>query len=113
LYSQRAGAIFYGGGVMNEKKWFVSNDYTWITPSKPGCYAIYVFDYYGDKSAELIYIGTAQNLEKRLRKHEVIRVLRALTDKMILVKCKVIHDKSKRLKTEKTLINRLNPPANW
>lgn len=93
-------------------KWYNSTDYSHIQPEAPGCYAIYLFDYYGDKSKQLIYIGTAVNLSRRLKRHEVIRVLRCLTDKIILVKCKVIINDWERLYTEAMLINRLKPKAN-
>ena len=93
-------------------KWYNSNDFSHIVPEQPGCYAIYTFDYYLTKTMKLIYIGTAVNLRARLQKHEVTKVLRALTDDFVVVKCKVIMDKETRLSTEKKLIKKLKPKAN-
>ena len=96
---------------MNIKKWFIGNDYTHIIPDNAGCYAIYTLNY-TTKTQTLIYIGTAKSLSKRLNKHEIIKVLRAISDDLIVIKCKIIEDMQKRLSTEKYLIKRLQPKAN-
>ena len=98
---------------MNYNKWFIANDYTSYIPDKSGCYAIYTFNI-TTKKRKLIYIGTAQNLYIRLRKHEVIRILNALIEypNLIQIKCKVIKEEKTRIKLEKELIKRLQPKAN-
>lgn len=74
-------------------------------PNSPGNYAIYA-------GGRLIYIGTAENLYKRLEKHEVVRVARSLSDEYIFIKCKVVLDKYIRLNEEYKLIKKLKPKAN-
>ena len=98
---------------IEEKNWFCVTDFAQVVPEEPGCYAIYTLNA-ETEARKLIYVGTASNLAKRLKKHEVKRVLRALIEypELISIKCKIIKDKDKRLKTEAMLINRLDPPAN-
>ena len=94
-------------------KWFCVTDYVHVVPEEAGCYAIYKYNL-EDRSKELFYIGTAQNLYIRLKKHPVVRVLRALIEYpyVPMVKCKIIIDNRLRLKTEEMLINKLNPKVN-
>jgi len=85
-----------------------------IIPSLPGNYAIYSCSQNINKfgSPKLHYIGTARNLARRLSKHEVIRVLRSVTEDYIFIKCCVITNTDKRLDREYNLIKRLRPGAN-
>ena len=95
------------------KKWHCVTSYDHITPKESGCYAIYKYNL-DTKKSQLLYIGTAQNLYIRLKKHPVVRVLRSLLEgsEIPMVKCKIITDKKLRLKTEQTLIARLRPKVN-
>lgn len=95
-------------------KWHCVTSYDHIVPNLPGCYAIYKYDLISHRS-HLIYIGTAQNLEIRLKKHEVVRTLRALLNYPMvpMIKCKIFLTKEVRLKTEKWMIKRLKPIANY
>ena len=95
-------------------KWFVATDFCNIIPDAPGCYAIYLANIKTHKW-ELFYIGTAKNLERRLKKHAVVRVLRCLSDlpNLVAIKCKIIEDSSVRLETERKLIKRLRPQVNY
>jgi len=97
-----------------KKGWFCVSDFNLVEPDEPGCYAIYILNIKTYKK-RLIYIGMAQNLRTRLARHEVKKVLRALIElpELTYVKCKIIRDNNKRKYTEKWLINRLNPPANY
>ena len=85
-------------------------------PSSPGNYAIYTcpktIDGMDMSNKVLRYIGTAVNLSKRHKRHEVVRILRALTDDSIFIKCRVVLDKTLRLTSEYRFINRLKPGCN-
>jgi len=95
-------------------RWYIATDYSHIIPELPGCYAFYILNYY-TKRKRLIYIGTANNLYKRLKKHEIKKVLNALLEypEIIFIKCKVILNEKIRLRTENWLINRLKPKTNY
>jgi excinuclease UvrABC nuclease subunit len=94
--------------------WHCVTDYTHIISQEPGCYAIYRFNLDTQKK-QIIYIGTAKNLDKRLSKHPVVRVLRALIDfpDVVMIKCKTYLNKTQRILMEDKLINRIKPKANY
>ena len=94
--------------------WHCVTDYAHIIPEDPGVYAIYILNYV-KKESRLIYIGMAVNLEKRLKKHEIRKVLNALLEypEIPYIKVKVIQDYRKRFETERWLIDRLQPKANY
>ena len=94
--------------------WFCVSDFTYTEPKKPGVYAIYVLNY--EKNIKkLIYIGTAQNLYTRLKKHEIKKVLNAILDppEVPYIKCKIIMDIKNRFFTEVKLIRKLKPRGNY
>lgn len=95
------------------KKWHCVTSYDHITPREAGCYAIYKHNLETHRS-ELLYVGTAQNLYIRLKKHAVKAVLNNLLiyPEIVLIKCKIISNKFLRLKTEQWLIKRLKPKVN-
>jgi excinuclease UvrABC nuclease subunit len=95
-------------------KWYVANDFSHFIPNSPGCYAIYKINI-ETKQEVLMYIGTAQNLYIRLKKHAVLLVLRALLSlpELVKIKCKVIENPTIRFTTEDRLIKRLRPPVNY
>ena len=99
---------------MKNKGWFCVSDYTHVEPDEPGCYAIYIANIETHKK-RLIYIGTAQNLRIRLKKHEIKKVLNALIEipEVPYLKCKIIKDEFERKTLERKLINRLYPLANY
>lgn len=82
--------------------WLCVTTYDRATPSEPGCYAIYKFHYLTNEK-HLLYIGTAQNIKKRLERHELKRLLYALLEPewLVYIKCKVMLDRQYRIKTEK------------
>lgn len=95
-------------------KWFCVTDYTNIIPEKPGVYAIYILNL-NTKYKKLVYIGMAQNLYKRLQKHEVKKLLYNLIDypNCIWIKCKIELNTNKRILLEKELIKKLKPQYNY
>lgn len=96
------------------KNWHCVSDFVHIKPELPGCYAIYIFNI-ETKKQRLIYIGTAENLYRRLKKHEILKVLNTLIElpELPMIKCKIITNTEKRFYTEKWLIERLKPKANY
>lgn len=117
-------------GVKVKNGWFCVTDYCHVPPDKPGFYAIYLQNLETNQS-ELVYIGTAKNLKRRLYGHEVVRMLNCLYEYPIHVniKCRVFepnllsrrtlgwHNKqdqadNERLLIEANLIKRLQPKLN-
>jgi len=102
---------------MLNTNWFETNTYDNvpypIPPNLPGCYAIYKLNY-DTREKELLYVGTAENLDRRLSKHEILRVLIPILafPEMTRVKIKIIANKNMRLQLEKDLIKKLNPIYN-
>lgn len=92
-------------------KWFNSSDYSHIIPERAGNYAICLWDT-RCINKRVVYVGTASNLRKRLKSHPIISALRSLTEDFIVIKCKVIEHRGKRLNLEKCLIEKLKPKAN-
>ena len=101
-----------------------------MPPNEPGFYAIYLQNFETSKS-ELVYIGTAKDLKKRIESHEIIRILGLLYEYPIHinVKCKIFksklphrrsngwHNKNSQLDNERHLIEaglikRLQPKLN-
>ena len=74
--------------------WFCVTDFCHVPPNEPGFYAIYLQNLETFKS-ELVYIGTAKDLKKRIESHEIIRILGLLYEYPIHinVKCKVFKSK--------------------
>lgn len=110
--------------------WFCITDYCHVAPSEPGFYAIYLQNLETFKD-ELVYIGSAKNLSRRIESHEIIRTLRSLYEYPIHIniKCKVFKsnlpyrrsngwfDKNRQLNNERLLmearlIKRLQPKLN-
>lgn len=111
--------------MLKENKWYLLNRYIGEEegytrlPQKPGNYAIYVINVYG-QNKELLYIGTARNLKERLRSHEVLRGIHMLLDvcwlnlpfTTTIIKLKVVNDRCLREEQERRLIRRLKPRGN-
>lgn len=111
--------------------WFTVSIYTYGLPDCAGFYALYKLNI-KTQNRKLLYIGTANNLNKRLKGHEIIRALKACLEypDIISIKCKIFtpskvfvrrcngyYDlqtlyKAERLRHEAELIKRLSPPIN-
>ena len=115
---------------MVKNGWFCVTDFCHVIPKVAGFYAIYLLNLQ-THNKELVYLGTASNLETRLKSHEVIRILRCLYEYPIHVdiKCKIFISKLPHRRTigwfdkydqtnnerkiiEAKLINRLQPKLN-
>ena len=85
-------------------------------PLEPGNYAIYVCNVWEKEKPILMYIGTAQNLRRRLERHEIRKTLWALVGlswyNHVIVKCCVVDEITERKARERKLIRRLSPPVN-
>jgi excinuclease UvrABC nuclease subunit len=78
-------------------------------PEKPGVYVIYICaaPFYNP-----VYIGSTQNLKKRIGSHEVIRVATGLLSRAMTIKYKVVSDIDKMINLEYALINKIKPLIN-
>ena len=115
---------------MSKDGWFYVSDFTRVEPEAPGFYAIYKMNLLtGNRN--LLYIGTAVNVSKRLSNHEIKRTLYGLLEypDVVMIKCKIFKSKlpnrrtlswydkksqlhNERRKHEADLIKRLRPPLN-
>jgi excinuclease UvrABC nuclease subunit len=78
-------------------------------PEKPGVYVVYIC---AAPFFDPIYIGSTQNLKKRISSHEVIRVAKGLFSRAITIKYKVVDDIGKMIDLECALINKIKPLVN-
>ena len=120
----------FTAGIKVKNGWFCITDYCHVPPDKPGFYAIYLQNLQTNNS-ELVYIGTAKNLKRRLNNHEVVRLLNRMYEYPIHVniKCRVFEPNissrrtlgwynkqdqadNERLLIEARLIKRLQPRLN-
>lgn len=80
-------------------------------PTSPGCYL-----YYGEKEEDLLYIGKAKNLRKRVssyfqKKHETLR-LQVLVSKIKRIETRVVQNETEALVLENNLIKEHQPRYN-
>jgi excinuclease UvrABC nuclease subunit len=79
---------------------------------KSGCYAIYTYDGIEPSSIKLVYIGTTDNLDRRISNHTIIKTIRVLSPLKVTVKYKEIDKTIDRRMLELKLIDRLKPVMN-
>jgi hypothetical protein len=111
--------------------WSIVSIFTYSIPKQPGFYAFYKLNT-KTRISKLLYIGTADNLHKRVTNHEIKRVLQSVLEYpyILSIKCKLFIPNKKytrrcngyysldelykreRLDHEAKLINRLKPPIN-
>lgn len=80
-------------------------------PTSPGCYL-----YYGENEEDLLYIGKAKNLRKRVssyfqKKHDTLR-LQVLVSKIKRIETRVVQNESEALVLENNLIKEHQPRYN-
>lgn len=99
-----------------QRTWKTPNTYTNQYdqfPEKPGVYAIVWLDIINTpQESELLYIGSAQNIKRRIRGHEVIKIAGALVkEKYIITYFKEAENykemELKLIKSLKPIINKI------
>ncbi len=98
---------------INLKAWNDINNLNLDFITNPGLYALYLYRN-NTFCTQLLYIGSARNVRKRLWSYAKLYDLIKFFDKQnnMLIKYKYIDDNNSRKSWEKWLISRLNPPLN-